>query len=58
MTDKKPADRKIKCQLSRSYWDEGGARLDKGAVVEMTAEDAMDAVEAGWATRLKGAANG
>lgn len=47
------ADKMIKCTILRARWDEEGVRHDKGAVVELPAEVAMDAVEAGLVSRVK-----
>ena len=47
------ADKKIKCLILRDMWDENGNRHPKGSEVELPAEAAMDAVEAGSVTRKK-----
>jgi len=49
------AEKKIKCRLLRARWDEKGIRHDKGEIVELPAESAMDAVEAGLVQRVKDA---
>lgn len=40
-------------RISRDYWDEKGKRHRKGKIVEMTADDAQDGLEAGALTRVK-----
>jgi hypothetical protein len=64
MTDTKtaPADKELQRKgpkkfdytVRRDFWDSEGRRTRKGAIVSLTAEDAMDLVESGQLTRIKG----
>lgn len=47
------ADKKIKCLLLRDTWDADGVRHAAGEEIELPAEAAMDAVEAGAVKRAK-----
>lgn len=46
-------EKTVTCKLKRDRWDEKGIRHKKGAIVELPAEAAMDAVEAGLVSRVK-----
>ncbi|BEV44771.1 hypothetical protein [Afipia carboxidovorans] len=41
-------------KINRDYWDEQGARHRKGEIVELTADDALDGLESGALSRVKG----
>ena len=41
-------------RINRDYWDEKGERHRKGQIVDMTLEDALDGVESGALSRVKG----
>lgn len=47
------ADKMIKCVILRDTWDGDGKRHVAGSEIELPAEAAMDAVEAGAVTRAK-----
>jgi hypothetical protein len=48
-----PKKETIPCRVLRDYWDAEGNRVVTGSIVEMTAIEAIDAVEAGAVTRVK-----
>jgi len=48
------AEKKIKCVILRDYWDDAGERQPAGKEVNLTAEEAMDGVESGTLSRVKG----
>jgi len=50
------AEKTIKCVILRDYWDESGERQSAGKEVDLPAEEAMDGVEAGTLSRIKGKA--
>lgn len=49
----KPATHLVAVSIKRDIWDDEGTRHRKGTVIELPVEAAMDAVEAGKATRVK-----
>lgn len=49
---KETAAKKIAFTIARDYWDANGARVCKGDVVEMTAEEAIDGVASGALVRV------
>lgn len=50
----KPAERLIPVVVKRDFWDREGARHRKGTIVEVTVEAALDGVESGALSRVKG----
>jgi hypothetical protein len=46
--------KKIAVTVKRDFWNAEGERQRKGTVVELSVEEAMDAVESGAATRVRG----
>lgn len=50
---KKKADRLVAVRILRDFWDEAGERHRKGEIMEVTAEEAMDGIEAGALSRVK-----
>lgn len=48
------ADKKIKCTILRDTWDEDGNRHKAGTTVMLDPEAAMDGVEKGALSRVKG----
>lgn len=48
------AEKKIKCVILRDYWDDAGERQRAGKEVYLPAEEAMDGVEGGTLSRVKG----
>ena len=49
MADKK----KLPFRIKRDRWDEDGVRHKAGKIVELSAEDALEALEAGHIERVK-----
>lgn len=49
-----PAQPTVAVQIKRDVWDGDGNRHRKGTIVEMPMEEAMDAIEAGSVSRVKG----
>ena len=49
-----PAQPTVAVQIKRDRWDAEGNRQRKGTIVDMPVDEAMDAVEAGSVTRVKG----
>lgn len=48
-----PAVKMFPYRINRDFWDEKAVRHRKGGIVEMTAEEAQDGLEAGAITRVK-----
>jgi hypothetical protein len=49
----KPQDRLIPVKVLRDFWDGSGNRCQKGTVVEVSVDDALDGVAAGSFERVK-----
>lgn len=47
------AENTVAVMIKRDIWDAEGERHRKGSIIEMTVNEAMDAVEAGSVTRVK-----
>ena len=56
--DKKPAqaakERLIAVRIERDFWDADGTRHRKGTIVDVPVDAALDGVEAGTLSRVKG----
>lgn len=50
----KPAIQTVTVTIKRDVWDGDGNRHRKGTIVDMPVEDAMDAIENGSVSRVKG----
>ena len=48
------SDKKIKCTVLRDVWNAAGERIVAGSEVYLSPEDAMDGVETGALSRVKG----
>lgn len=48
------ASKMVAVRIKRDIWDAEGERHPAGTVIDMTAEEAMDAIEAGTVSRVKG----
>jgi hypothetical protein len=48
------AEQVVAVMIKRDTWDGDGNRHRKGTIVEMPVEEAMDAIEAGSVSRVKG----
>jgi hypothetical protein len=48
-----PKKETFACRVLRDYWDAEGNRITAGSVVDLTAAEAMDAVETGAVSRVK-----
>lgn len=54
--DKKPAakEKLIPVRINRDFWDADGKRHHKGTMVEVPVDAALDGVETGALSRVKG----
>ena len=49
------ADKMVKCEILRDFWDKDGVRHPKGTEVDIPSDAAMDGIEEGKLRRVKNA---
>ena len=50
----KPAAPLVRCRVLRDFWPKEDERVRAGTIIELSAEEAMDGIESGSLSRVKG----